>query len=132
MEVPATPIHLQEVVKIAFKSGDSAEGRKHCLVFSRVCAFSSIACIAKRSDSVGLFTPIHGIVELTDSEYNSAQLIGLPVVLVLTLVLPYFLSDNLPRLGRPQAIPSGIMPRRSRIGRSASIFPASRFTTLLF
>ena len=74
MEDTMTPIHLQVVVKLSFKYDE--ENRKSSHVFLRVNAFSSRACIDKSYDTLTLGTPVVGVLDLTDSTYKSAQLIG--------------------------------------------------------
>ena len=76
MEGAATPLHLQVVVKLAFKYGVSAEEYKHSFAYARVNAFASSDSLNKSFDCVGLGSPIQGILELTASGYNSSRLIG--------------------------------------------------------
>ena len=76
MEGTATPLHLQVVVKLAYKFGSEAEEYKYSHIYARVNAFASTASLNKSFECVGLGTPIQGILELTDSKYNSAQLVG--------------------------------------------------------
>ena len=76
MEGTATPLHLQVVVKLAYKFGDEAEEYKCSHIFARLNAFASTSSLNKSFDCIGLVTPIQGILELIDSKYNSAQLVG--------------------------------------------------------
>ena len=76
MEDTATPMLVQIVAKLAFKYGQTAEERWHSHVLVRINAFSSRACLDKSFEPISLGTPVRGIIEVTDSEYGSAQLIG--------------------------------------------------------
>ena len=76
MEDTATPMALQVVAKLSFRYGQTADEKVDSYVVVRVNAFASKACVGRSFEPISLGTPIKGIVEVTDSDYGSAQLLG--------------------------------------------------------
>ena len=76
MEGAATPLHLQVVVKLAYKFGTTADEYKYSPIYARANAFASRASLNKSFECVGLGAPTQCILDITDSKYNSAQPIG--------------------------------------------------------
>lgn len=76
MDETTTPLLAQIVVKLAFKYGDTAEEKQDSHVYVRINAFSSKACLDRSFDTLVLGQPVCGIIEATDSDYRSAQLMG--------------------------------------------------------
>ena len=76
MEDTCTPIQLQVVVKLSFRFGKTANERQNSFIFARVNAFSSRAGLDRCFEPVTLGSPVKGVLELTGSSYESAQLVG--------------------------------------------------------
>ena len=76
MEDTSTPVAIQVVLKLPFRFGATSDERKDSWAFARVSAFSSRVALDKSFDVVTLGTPIRGVLEVTKSDYSSAQLIG--------------------------------------------------------
>ena len=74
MEGAATPLNLQIVAKLSFKFGKKAEEMQNSFAYARVNAFASRACLNESFDSLGLWTPVQGPLDVTASDYNSDQL----------------------------------------------------------
>ena len=76
MEDAANPMLIQVVAKLAFRYGKTADEWKNSFVFVRINAFAAKARIGKSFETLSLWAPVRGVVELTDSEYGSSQLVG--------------------------------------------------------
>ena len=76
MEDTCTPLHLQVIAKLWYKFGKKAAEKHWSHIFVRINAFSPRACLDKSFEALTLGAPIRGILEITDSHYGSAQLIG--------------------------------------------------------
>ena len=76
MEDTCTPVILQVVVKLPYRFGKTEAEFRDSWVFARVNAFASRACLAKSFEAVTLGTPITGVLDCTNSDYRSAQLVG--------------------------------------------------------
>ena len=76
MEGAVTPLLLQAVLKLAYRYGKTEAGRKDSYIYVRVNAFPSRACLSKSFEPLYVGMPIAGVLGLTESGYNSAQLVG--------------------------------------------------------
>ena len=76
MEDTSTPFAAQVVVMLSFRYGDTADERYDSFIYARVNAFSSRACLNKSFEPVPVGTPVVGLLDITKSDYKSAQLIG--------------------------------------------------------
>ena len=83
MEDTTTPLHVQIVAKLTFKYGSSDSERQHSHVFVRINAFASRACLGKSFEALTLGMPAKGLIDGTDGDYKSAQLIGFLDVITL-------------------------------------------------
>ena len=76
MEDTCAPLQLQVVAKFPYKFGKTSAETQHSHIYARVNTFSSRALLDKPFEALTLGTPIRGILDVTDSRYGSAQLLG--------------------------------------------------------
>ena len=77
MEDTCTPLHLQVVVKLAYRFGETARGDADSFALVRVNAFSSKAALGRSFESLALGAAVKGILDLTKGSCDSALLVGL-------------------------------------------------------
>ena len=117
MEDTLTPWHIQVVAELAYRYGNKeAEGRDS-YVYVRINAFASRALLDRNYEAFTLGAPAKGLLEATDSDYKSAQLIGFLAFGVFPFSQKFILFRRTP-IGRAAASANGIMLSSQAIGNT--------------